>query len=53
MLRAFEGRAIGRIFGTKMEAIEFWRKWYYDEFYHLYSSPVIRTIKSWDVRRET
>jgi hypothetical protein len=46
-------REIRRIFVTEMGAIEFWRKLYYDDVYNLYSSPVIKTMRSWEMIRET
>jgi hypothetical protein len=46
-------REIRRIFGSEMEAIEFWRKLYYDDFYDLYFLPVIKTVRSREMIRET
>jgi hypothetical protein len=40
-LTVFENRVLRRIFGTKREVDESWRKLHNDEFHNLYSSPNI------------
>jgi hypothetical protein len=51
-LRAFEKRALRRIFGPKRDEVTGeWRKLYNEELHILYSSPnIIRRIKSRTVR---
>jgi hypothetical protein len=47
MMRVFENRLLRRIFGPKREEIiGDWRKLHYEELNDLYSSNIIRMIKS-------
>jgi len=51
MMRVFENRLLRRIFGPKREeVIGDWRKLHYEELNDLYSSNIIRMIKSRRIR---
>jgi hypothetical protein len=45
-LRVFENRVLRRIFGPKRKVDGSWRKLHNDELHNLYSSNVLRVIKS-------
>jgi len=51
MLRVFENRVLRRIFGSKRDEVTGeWRKVHYEELNDLYSSNIIRMIKSRRIR---
>jgi hypothetical protein len=51
MMRVSENRLLRRIFGPKRkEVIGVWRKLHYEELNDLYSSNIIRMIKSRRIR---
>ena len=50
-IRVFENRVLTRIFETKDEVTEEWRKLHNEEVTYLYSSPnIVRVIKSRKIR---
>jgi hypothetical protein len=51
-LRVFENRVLRRIFGPKREEDGSWRKLNNDELHNLYSSNIVRVIKSRRMRWE-